>query len=122
MTQKEIDRAKATLPSRFEYKTWTEEQKQMDYELSCRETINSCLAYHGEKFGRIAFWEEVEGRWGDKSYAAPHVRVLGRERVEELFDEQLKDFRKATVHLSVFTDDEGLTYNSIQWADERRTA
>lgn len=119
MTQKEIDRAKATLPRRFGYKTWTEEQKRLDNELSCRDMINSCLTYHGEKFGWIAFWEEEEWRWGDKSYAAPYVRALGRERVEALFDEQLADFRKATVHYTVFTDDEGLTYNSVQWADDR---
>ena len=119
MTQKEIDRAKATRPSLFEYNTWTDEQKRLDNEISCREMINSCLIYHGEQSGWDVFWEENEWRLGDKSYAAPHVRALGRERVEELFNEQLADFRKATVHQDVFTDSEGLSYNSIEWADDK---
>lgn len=119
MTQKEIDRARATLPRRFEYKDWTEEQKCIDNELSCRDMVNSCLVYHGENFGWKCFWEEDEWRWGDKSYAAPFVRALGRARVEEIFKEQIEDFRRATVHTSVYTDSDGITYNSIEWADER---
>lgn len=118
MTQKEIDFAKNTLPSRFEYRTWSEEQKRLDKELSCREMINSCLVYHGERFGWDRFWEECEWRIGDKSYAAPYVRSLGKERVIQIFNEQLLDFRKAIVRECVYTDSEGLTYNSITWADD----
>lgn len=114
MTQREIDAAKRTLPSRFEWKDWTDEQKRLDEELSCREMINSCLTYGGIR----GFWEECEWRWGDKSYAAPHVRALGLERVEQLVAEQEADFAKAVVSYDVFTDSEGITYNSVRWGDE----
>lgn len=116
MTQKEIDRERKKLPglSRTPWNEWPEDFKKLYNELSCREMINSCLCY-----GSIAdFWKEDEWRWGDKSYAAPHVRNLGRERVEQLVAEQESDFAKATVHYGVFEDSEGLTYNSISWADD----
>ena len=116
MTQKEIDAARATLPSVSDvpWKDWTEGQRCLDHELSCREMINSCLAY-----GRIKdFWEECEWRCGDKSYAAPHIRNLGINRVRELVAEQEADFSKATVYRNVFTDSEGVTYNSVKWGDE----
>lgn len=116
MTQREIDLAKATLP-RFcsmPWKDWTDEQRRLDAELSCREIINSCLVY--ESIG--SFWRECEWRLGDKSYAAPHVRALGLERVKELVAEQEADFTKAKVSRDVFTDSEGVTYNSVRWGDE----
>lgn len=114
MTQKEINAVKKTLPSRFEYRTWTEEQKRLDWELSCRDMINSCLVYSGIR----AFWERCEWRTGDKSYADPYVRALGRKRVEELVAEQEADFAKAKVFRDVYTDSEGVSYNSIRWGDE----
>ena len=115
MTQREIDAAKKTLPSRFEWKNWTEDQKQLDRELSCRDMINSCLVYDGI----AGFWKEYEWRSGkDKSYAAPYIRELGLSRVQELVAEQEADFAKAKVFRDVFTDSEGVTYNSVRWGDE----
>lgn len=116
MTQREIDLAKATLPRpcSIPWEDWTDEQHRLDAELSCREMINSCLVYEGIN----GFWREHEWRFGDKSYAAPHVRALGLERVKELVAEQEADFAKAKVSRDVFTDSEGVTYNSIRWDDE----
>ena len=83
-------------------------------ELSCREMINACLAY-----GSINdFWETFEWRFGDKSYAEPYVKHLGLRRVKELVAEQEVDFAKAKLIRNVFTDDEGCSYNSIQWEDD----
>ena len=116
MTQREIDAAKATLPRlcSIPWKDWTDEQRRLYEELSCREMINSCLVYEGID----GFWRECEWRFGDKSYAASHVRVLGLERVKELVAEQEADFAKAKVARDVFTDSEGVTYNSVRWGDE----
>lgn len=49
MTQREIDAAKATLPRpcSIPWKDWTDEQRMLYEELSCREMINSCLVYEG---------------------------------------------------------------------------
>lgn len=116
MTHKEIEAAKATLPRGLEkpWKDWTDEQRRLYNELSCREMIDSCLTYEGIE----GFWRECEWRFGDKSYAAPHVRALGLERVKELVAEQEADFAKAKVSRDVFTDSEGVTYNSVRWGDE----
>ena len=115
MTQRQIDAAKKTLPSRFAYQTWTDEQKRLDKELSCRDMINSCLTYGGIR----GFWQECGWRVGDKSYAAPHIRALGLARVHELVAEQEADFAKARVVPCTFTDSEGVTYNSVLWGDEQ---
>ena len=117
MTQKEMDRAQKTLPPlcKVPWDEWTAEQKQLYEEISCRSMINSCLVYGGIK----DFW--YESPWRDeenKSYADRHVRALGLERVKELIAEQEADFAKATVYRNVYTDYEGVTYNSIVWADD----
>lgn len=116
MTGREIEGVRRTLPSRIEipWKQWTPEQQRLDKEISCREMINSCLAYGGID----GFWEECEWRTGDKSYAAPHIRALGIDRVRELVSEQTRDFEHATILRDVYTDSEGVTYNSIIWGDE----
>ena len=91
MTQRQMDEAKMSLPSRMEYRNWTDEQKRLDEELSCRSMINSCLCYGGIS----GFWAESKWRFGpDKSYAAPHVRKLGLDRVKELVAEQEADFSR----------------------------
>jgi len=115
MTRLQMEAAKKTLPRLTEWKTWTEEQRRLSKELDCRSMINSCLCYGG-----IAdFWRECEWRFGqDKSYAAPHIRELGLARVKELVAEQERDFAAAKLYRDVFTDSEGVTYNSIVWADE----
>lgn len=116
MTQREIDAAKATLPSRskIKWQEWSNEQRTLHEELSCREMINSCLTYEGID----AFWRVCEWRWGDKSYADPYIRTLGLDRVKEIAAEQEKDFRKAKVILDVYIDSEGCAYNSVIWGDE----
>lgn len=115
MTQKQIDEARNTLPrGKKPYGLWTDDEKNLSEELSCREMINSCLCYDGIQ----SFWDECDWRIGDKSYAAPYIKKLGASRVRELVAEQTIDFERATIHLNVFTDDEGLTYNSIQWRDD----
>lgn len=116
MTKKEIEAAERTLPRRMHipWSQWTPEQQRLSHELDCRGMINSCLVYGGIK----GFWEEDEWRFGDKSYAAPYIRKLGKKRVEELVAEQMADFEKAVVSYCVYTDDEGLTYNSVRWGDE----
>lgn len=116
MTRNQIEAARRTLPRVAErpWKDWTDEEHNLYEELNCREMINSCLCY-----GSIRdFWEVCEWRFGDKSYAAPYVRKLGRERVEKICKEQEADMARARVLRNVFTDSEGLHYNSIVWADE----
>lgn len=107
MTNKEIEAAKDKLPPLFINGTlceFTPEQERLRKELSCREMINSCLCYN-ENFM-------------NSRYSKSYVDELGEKRVAELFAEQKADFEKATVRSDVYTDGEGVSYNSIIWADE----
>lgn len=105
MTRKQIEAIKSTLP-RFEERT--EEQKQTYKELSCRKMINSILIYSGEP-------RKENGEY-DK-YLKDYVNELGKNKVDELIDEQEEDFSKAIVGYAG-TDNEGVSYNYCRWADE----
>lgn len=116
MTRKQIEEAKATLPNFWRLREQgiepTEEQKTLSEELRCREMINSVLCYHN-----IQYAEEIL----DNRYVKERINELGENRVLELCKEQFDDFQKATVLQNVHTDGEGVSYNSIVWADERES-
>ena len=73
-------------------------------ELSCVNMINSILCYsiRGEKDAAAVLWKERSRKYS-----------LGEEKVIQLIQEQIDDI--AYIKDSVYTDGEGLTYNSIVW-------
>jgi hypothetical protein len=95
----------------------TPEDKQLYKELSCRDMINSCLIYGSDPFRKINKWWYGHG-YCERSYMSDYEDELGEERVKQLYEEQLADIKKAVVHYNVHTDCEGVSYNSITWADE----
>ncbi|MBR0491801.1 MAG: hypothetical protein IJJ82_07165 [Clostridia bacterium] len=106
MTEKEIKKLRKENP-RFNNGFSCElikEQKQLHRELDCREMINSCLCYNTDFL--------------NSRYKDDYIKDLGKQRVIELYNEQKEDFDKAIVIRSVYQDDEGNSYNSIQWEDE----
>ena len=115
MTRKEIEKAKKSLFVNGIYDLTDEEQKIAN-ELSCREMINSILCYHGE-IGLFTENGDLNRYLCRKSNDRDYYGI-GKERVMELIAEQVSDFRQAKVLRSVYTDGEGVTYNSIVWADD----
>ena len=109
MTGKEIERLKDRLPKWNNGKppVLTAEQKQLDRELWCREMINSILIYHGK--------DNIM----NSEYLKTYIEELGIETVEKLVREQVEDFKQAIVLTDVSKDYEGVSYNSIIWADEK---
>jgi len=109
MTRKELERAKKSLPKWENGKppVYTYEQKVLRDKVYCIDMINSILIYNGTK--------DVL----DNYYLKDHIRELGLKTVAELVIEQVEDFSKATIYRNVHTDNEGLSYHSIVWADER---
>jgi hypothetical protein len=109
MTDKQIQQAKATLPQWKNGKApiLTPEQNQLRRELQCRDMINSILCYKGK-----------EGIMNNE-YIADYIDDLGCDIVKRLCDEQITDFEKAIVKKNVHTDSEGISYNSIIWADDK---
>ena len=127
MTDKQIQAAKDRLNEKYYgdephlpcnlKQRWNKKDKQLDKELSCREMINSCLIYGSDPFRKIEKWWYGHD-YCERSYMSDYEDELGKERVRQLYEEQKYDISQATIHHGVHTDSEGLTYNSITWADE----
>lgn len=117
MTDIELDKAKKNLRN-FGGSMWngTDEQKKAHAKLWCIEMINSIIAYSycygfptdftGEDFIKA----EEKRRY---NYLEEYIQKLGRAEVAKLIEDQMNDV--SAVRCGVFTDDEGLSYNSIVW-------
>ena len=87
-------------------------------EYSAREMINSYLAYQckDEKIARnVLYYDDYHNR--HYNYLKQYLDELGEERMLELIQEQINDI--VCVLQNTFTDNEGLSYNSIVWRDEQ---
>ena len=82
-------------------------------ELSCISMINSILAYNW--FGQTAEDIMLMEERGYKNYLAEYVELFGRKYVVMLIEKQMDDIDH--IERNVFTDGEGLTYNSIVWKE-----
>ena len=107
---------KACIPCNLK-QPWTAADEQLEQELSCREMINSCLIYGTDPFRKIDKWWYGHGHC-ERSYMSEYEDYLGVERVQQLYEEQKYDISQAIIRHNVHTDNEGLNYNSITWADE----
>lgn len=121
MTEKQIEKAIEFLHNNNG--ALNEEEKDlMSREISCRKMINSIMCYHGINAPYNENTDEFDRYLKPYAYQMggeyERSRFIGKERVLELISEQQEDFRKAEVKENVYTDDEGLSYNSIVWADE----
>lgn len=100
MNSKEIERLRATIPCYVGcYNDMSEEQKQLDKELSLREMIMSCLTYGTDIY--------------NSHYTLDYKDKVGEERFYEILKEQETYFKEhCRVEYNVYTDNEGCTYNS----------
>lgn len=119
MTDDELDEARAKL-RRKKMQEWSDEDKKEYSELTCRNMINSVLAYTpgamSGKFTPEKIFEKSEylKKYADggTGYAVP----LGKERVLELIKEQMSGIEG--IDTDTYTDSEGLSYNSIRWKNK----
>ena len=86
----------------------TEDERKELRELSVREMVNSILCYGNESSGVCEY---------DRNrYFIEADKLLGKEKVSSIIDDQTKYFREHAKVLSrVYEDEEGCTYNSIEW-------
>ena len=82
-------------------------------ELSCISMINSILAYgcHGFTAEEVMKHEEKSYH----NYLAEYVELFGRDKVITLIQGQIDSM--TGIKYCVFTDNEGVNYNSIQWKE-----
>lgn len=117
-TDKELQSMKAKIPNytQVPYAEWTDEQKELDNIISCIRMIHSLLIYNYPN----ATEKDIEHILADK-YLQEHIKTLSREKVRELLAKEIKEFESATVHRDVYTDGEGVSYNSVKFKDESKT-
>lgn len=107
MTDKEMKKVKDSLP---EWDKQNEAEKKLDRELACREMINSILIY--------GYLDNTIDEIYEDKYLRNYKKDISEERIKELIKEQQEDLKKSKINNSVYTDDEGVTYNSVSWYDE----
>lgn len=90
------------------------EYQMAQKKLNCINMINSILAYdwYEESAEDIMVHEEKSYH----NYLAEYVELFGRENVVALIQGQMDDIK--TIKRNIYTDNEGVSYNSIVWADE----
>lgn len=115
MTDSELKQEKDKLYAlrRSNHNRTPRKQKLRELELRCIEMINSVLAYRYDLNRDNAEYILCEEEQNHSRYLPPFVSELGRERVIELIDCQLRDIKR--IERNTFTDDEGCMYNSIVW-------
>ena len=94
----------------------TPEQKRQYEKFMCLRMINSIIAYHwyeGQTAKRLLDWE-LNDRY--HSYLEEYVNKFGYDEVLSLVQGQLEDIE--SIDRDVFTDGEGVSYNSIIWKEK----
>ena len=124
MTEREMNELKATLPQ-YEHgyrPPLTQEQEVLDKELTIRRMMLSCLTYGDDYFRMTKQSWYVDNR-GPEGFDWDELKTLGvkyaYQRVQQIWTEMKRDFKKhATINRGVYTDCEGVSYNSVVWDDE----
>jgi hypothetical protein len=92
--------------------TLTKEQELELEELSLRSMIMSCLVYGEDIFTSVCI--NACSEYYNKPYAEEYIDILGYDRVMEVYNDQKNYFdTKCKVEKNVYTDCEGVTYNSL---------
>lgn len=93
-------------------KTLTKEQELELEELSLRSMIMSCLVYGEDIFTSVCI--NACSEYYHKPYADEYIDILGYDRVMRVYNDQKHYFdTKCKVNKGVYTDSEGVTYNSL---------
>lgn len=87
---------------------WNEFKKEED-RLSAIEMIHSILIYTDSKL-----WTEKYVM--EDKYMQDYINDLGEDTVRDIVNKEIADFKEnATVQKDVYTDSEGVSYNSLDW-------
>lgn len=82
-------------------------------ELCCIDMINSLLCYNCAGYQDAEQVMKYEEEIAYRNYLSDYVELFGRDKVVALIQGQIDSID--SINHSVYTDSEGLTYNSINW-------
>ena len=112
MNSKEIKEIKNLMFDNKEWKNINSSARKLYEEMSLREMIMSCLIYGDDIFTSVCI--NACSKYYHRPYAEEYIDMLGYDRVMEIYNDQKEYFdTKCKVARNVYTDSEGLTYNSL---------
>lgn len=123
MTDYELSQAKSQLSeqmwkSREENGKSTPEQRREYEKLLCVSMINSVIAYDWYEGETAKELLDRELNHKHRSYLEEYVNIFGYDEVLALVRGQLDDI--VSIERGVFTDGEGVSYNSIVWKNREQ--
>ena len=112
MNSKEIKEIKNLMFDNKEWENINSSARKLYAEMSLREMIMSCLAYGEDIFTSVCI--NACSKYYHRPYAEEYIDMLGYDRVMEIYNDQKEYFdTKCRVEKNVYTDCEGITYNSL---------
>lgn len=123
MTDYELQQAKRKLAeqmrkAREESGNPTDEQGRQYKKLLCVSMINSVIAYDWYEGETAKELLDRELNHKHRSYLEEYVNIFGYDEVLALVQGQLDDIQD--IERGVFTDGEGVSYNSIIWKEKEQ--
>lgn len=83
--------------------------KNEEDELDCISMIHSILTYSSN--------HNTEAVLNNK-YLQDYINSLGIDKVKDLVNQEIEEFKNATINTDVYTDGEGVSYNSVTFKDD----
>lgn len=112
MNSKEIKEIRNLMFDNKEWKNINSSARKLYEEMSLREMIMSCLIYGEDIFTSVCI--NACSKYYHRPYAEEYIDILGYDRVMEIYNDQKEYFdTKCKVEKNVYTDYEGVTYNSL---------
>lgn len=112
MNSKEIEEIKNLMFKNKEWWNINSSARKLYVEMSLRNMIMSCLTYGEDIFTSVCI--NACSEYYHRPYADEYIDILGYDRVMEIYNDQKEYFdTKCRVKKNVYTDSEGLTYNSL---------
>jgi len=79
--------------------------------LNCIQMIHSILTYAPDNNRTLEYVL-------DSRYIKKYIEKLGEEKVREIANQEVEEYKNATINTNAYTDSEGVTYNSVTFKDE----
>ena len=81
--------------------------------LDCIEMTHSILTYAPENNRTLEYVL-------DNKYIKKYIEKLGEDKVREIANQEVEEYKNATINSNAYTDSEGVTYNSVTFKDDMK--
>lgn len=81
--------------------------------LDCIEMTHSILTYAPDNNRTLEYVL-------DSRYIKKYIEKLGEEKVREIVNQEVEEYKNATINTNAYTDSEGVTYSSVTFKDDMK--